>query len=191
MEVPMVSPTQLSQPANPGCSHDTHSLQPENWVILTLPHLQTQLQIPGHLSPCYLIAQLCPTLLRPHDCSPPGSSSHRISQARILEWIDIPFFRRSSWLRDWTHISCIGRQILYHWATWKTHSPQGLPYPSSTLLFRSISNFKLINSRVDCCNSLTKRWFYFCYVLCDMKSICHCGFSEIILHRPRRYPSSL
>ena len=25
----------------------------------------------------------------------------------------------SSWIRDWTHVSCIGRQILYHWATRK------------------------------------------------------------------------
>ena len=23
----------------------------------------------------------------------------------------------SSWMRDWTHVSCIGGQILYHWAT--------------------------------------------------------------------------
>ena len=49
-------------------------------------------------------------------CSLPGSSAHRISQARILEWVAISFSRTSSQLRDWTHI-CIGRQILYHWAT--------------------------------------------------------------------------
>ena len=53
------------------------------------------------------------------DCSPPGSSIHGISQARILEWVAISFSRGSFWPRDWTHISFIGRQILYHWATWK------------------------------------------------------------------------
>ena len=51
------------------------------------------------------------------DCSPPGSSVHEILQARILEWVAIPFSRGSSWPRDWTGVSCIGKQILYHWAS--------------------------------------------------------------------------
>ena len=38
------------------------------------------------------VAQSCPTLCDPMDCSPPGSSVHRILQARILEWVVIPFF---------------------------------------------------------------------------------------------------
>ena len=46
-----------------------------------------------------LVVQLCPTLWH-HDCSPPGSSVYGISQARIQEWIAIPFSRGSSWLRD-------------------------------------------------------------------------------------------
>jgi len=50
-------------------------------------------------------------------CSPPGSSIHGISQARILEWVAVSFSRGSSWSREWTHISCVGRWILYHWAT--------------------------------------------------------------------------
>ena len=32
------------------------------------------------------VAQLCPTLSDPMDCSPPGSSVHGIFQARVLEW---------------------------------------------------------------------------------------------------------
>ena len=39
---------------------------------------------------------------------------HGISQARILEEVAISFSKGSSWPRDWTHESCIGRQILYH-----------------------------------------------------------------------------
>ena len=42
--------------------------------------------------------------------------------AKILEWIAISFSRVSAWPRDQTYISCvscIGRQILYHWTTWK------------------------------------------------------------------------
>ena len=58
-------------------------------------------------------------------CSLPGSSVHGISQARILEWVDISFSRGSSWPRDRTrvsYISCINRQILYHWATWSVQN---------------------------------------------------------------------
>ena len=68
------------------------------------------------------VTQLCPTLCDPMDCCPPGSSVHGILQARILEWVAIPSSRGSSWLRDWTNISCIsctGRQILYHCSTWE------------------------------------------------------------------------
>ena len=65
-------------------------------------------------------AQLGPTLCDPMDCSLPGSSVHGISQERILEWVAISFSRWSCWPRDWTWVSCIGRQILYHWATWES-----------------------------------------------------------------------
>ena len=51
------------------------------------------------------------------DCSLPGSSVYGISQARFLEWVAIFFSRGSFQPRDWTRISCIGRQILYHWVT--------------------------------------------------------------------------
>ena len=37
------------------------------------------------------VAQSCPTLLNPTDCSLPGSSGHGIFQARVLEWAAIPF----------------------------------------------------------------------------------------------------
>ena len=63
------------------------------------------------------VAESRPTLCDPMDCSPPGSSIHGISQARILEWVAISFSRGSSWPRDWTPISCISRQILYYWGT--------------------------------------------------------------------------
>ena len=58
------------------------------------------------------VAQSCPTLCDPVDCSPPGSSIHGILQARILEWVAISFSRGSSRPRDGTHVSCIGRWIL-------------------------------------------------------------------------------
>ena len=64
-----------------------------------------------------MCAQSCLTLCDPMDCSPPGCSVHGISQARILEWIAISYFRGPSQPRDWTLIFCIsyiGRQALYH-----------------------------------------------------------------------------
>ena len=62
---------------------------------------------------------------------PPGLyltrlSAHGIFQDRILEWIAISYSKGSFWPRDRTHISwvsCISRQILYHWASWEAVSP--------------------------------------------------------------------
>ena len=45
---------------------------------------------------CCLVANLCPALCKPVDCSQPGSSIHGIFQARILEWVSISFSRGSS-----------------------------------------------------------------------------------------------
>ena len=54
------------------------------------------------------VAKSCPTLCNRMVCSLPGSSVHRISQARILEWVAIFFSRGSSWRIE------SGRRILYH-----------------------------------------------------------------------------
>ena len=65
----------------------------------------------------YTHAQLCLTLFRALDCSPPGSSVHGTAQARIPEWAAISSSRLSSPPRSRTHVSyvsCIGRQVLYH-----------------------------------------------------------------------------
>ena len=61
--------------------------------------------------------------LRPHDYSPPGSSVHGISQERTLAWVAISSSRDSSRPKDRTLVtcvSCIGKWVLYHWATGKT-----------------------------------------------------------------------
>ena len=73
-----------------------------------------------------LVAQSCPTLCDPTNCSPSGSSIHGVLQARIVEWIAISFFRGSSQPRDQTHVSPTGRWILYHWATrdYQQYNPQ-------------------------------------------------------------------
>ena len=63
------------------------------------------------------VARSNPTLCDPMECSPPGSSVHGISQARILERTAFSYSKGSSWPRYWIHVSCIGKRILYHWAT--------------------------------------------------------------------------
>ena len=68
----------------------------------------------GYIQCACSVAQSCPTLCNPMDCSPPGSSVHGIFQVRMLEWVAISFSRGSSRSRDSTHISCIGRWIRDH-----------------------------------------------------------------------------
>ena len=85
-------------------------------------------------------AQSCLRLCNPLDCSLPGSSVHGILQARILEWVAISYSRGSFQSWDQTHISwrsCIGRQALYHWATWEAHGIllQQLKWTTSLLIF--------------------------------------------------------
>ena len=51
------------------------------------------------------------------DCSPLGSYVHGILQARILDWVAIPFSRGSSRPRDWTLVSCTAGTFFTVWAT--------------------------------------------------------------------------
>ena len=63
------------------------------------------------------VAQSCPTLCDPMDCSLPGSSVHGIFQAIVLEWIAISFSMGSSRPRDRTRVSCIVGRLFTIWAT--------------------------------------------------------------------------
>ena len=63
------------------------------------------------------LAQSCPTLCDPVDCSPPGSSVLEILQARTLEGAAMPFSKGSSQPRDQTRVSCIAGRRFILWAT--------------------------------------------------------------------------
>ena len=79
------------------------------WTFMSQEHVHTQsLSYVWHCDPM--------------DCSPPSSSVHGIIQAKLLEWIAI-FFSR-----DQTCVSCIGRLILYHCATWEALCSKGPKY---------------------------------------------------------------
>ena len=76
------------------------------WVAISYsrgslwPSDQTHVSCTGrkllyHCTTCEVkVIQSCLTLCDSMDCSPPGSSVHRTLQARILEWVAIPFFRQ-------------------------------------------------------------------------------------------------
>ena len=67
---------------------------------------------------CYVLSRF--RCVRPCDamnCSLPGSSVHGTLQARILEWVAMPFSRGPSLPKDQTqisHVSWTGRQVLYY-----------------------------------------------------------------------------
>ena len=61
-----------------------------------------------------LVIQSHPTLWELMDCSLSGSSVHEILQARILEWVAIPFSRGFSQPRDKTQAPCIAGRFFYH-----------------------------------------------------------------------------
>ena len=66
------------------------------------------------------VAQSCPTLRDPMDCSPPGSSIHGIFQARVLEWGAIAFSRdRLPTQYSWASlVAQLVKNLLGMWETW-------------------------------------------------------------------------
>ena len=64
--------------------------------------------------PSYLLSDsFVSDSLRPHGLQAPGFSAHGISQARILEWVAIPFFRGSFQPRNQTWVSCIAGRFFF------------------------------------------------------------------------------
>ena len=81
----------------------------DRWIV-QLPWATTALNPKGKV----LVAQLCPTLCDPVDCSPLGSSVLGMLQARVPEWVAIPFSRGSSQPKDQTWVSRIVGRFFYH-----------------------------------------------------------------------------
>ena len=91
-----------------------------------------------------IVAQSCPTLCDPMDCSPPGSSVHGIPQARILERVAISFLRAYFCLNKFLLFFnlpvsefFLWREFFFYWEyrhSWLNHWP---------LIIKSISNSSL------------------------------------------------
>ena len=119
----------------------------------------------------HLVSRLCPTLCDPMDYSTLGSSLHGIYQARILEWVVISSSRGSSQSRDRTPascVSCIGRLVLHHCASWEALTASCkipppiflLPVPtlpSSLSAFRTCSTCSQPSMQVDMVTKNGKR----------------------------------
>ena len=115
---------------------ESYPLPPATPICLSLS-LVKPFFFPGCLHSCSVVLTLWDCM----DCRLPGSSAHGIFQAGKLEWVANSYSRGSSPTRNWTSVSCVsctGRQILYHWATWE--APFLFPY----VWTNSLSPFRIL-----------------------------------------------
>ena len=96
---------------------------PSDWRVIQPPPNMTKILHTLSKVVKVLVAQSCPTLCNPMDCSLPSSSAHGILQAKILEWVSISFSRGSSQLRDRTWVCCMAGRFFTIWATKEAHTP--------------------------------------------------------------------
>ena len=99
------------------------------------------------------------SLSRVRLCDPMDYTVHGILQARILEWVAIPFFRESSQPRDRTEVSCMAGKVFTSWATREAPTQRKLTVSSScwqTLLLINILEIKGILVYLTCSRVQTK-----------------------------------
>ena len=106
------------------------------------------------------VARLGQTLCDPMDRS--SHFVHGISQARILEWVAIPFSKGSSWPRDWNWVACIADRFFTVWATWET-----LMYVNKAIIWMSniCEAFSQVFYHLEKYNSLPLFHLFFLYYL--------------------------
>ena len=90
--------------------------------------------------------------LWPYDCSPPGSPSHGILLARILEWVALPLSRLCSFLTQWLKLH------LLQWTCIEHASPAS---PALADRFFTISNtWKPVFCIVSVNSVFLKNWIF-------------------------------
>ena len=92
-----------------------------------------------------------------HGSHPPGFSVQGIFQARISDWVAIPFSRRSSWPRNWTLVSCVTGLFFTLWATREAHM-----FCKYYLLFLIANAFFVFSLKKSL--PVWKSWIFFSYV---------------------------
>ena len=117
-----------------------------------------------------LVASVGSDSLRPHwtvaHQAPLSSSVHGILQARILEWVVMPFCRGSSRPRDQTWVSCIAGRFFTIWAT--------RDFFNDCLIINK-HNWALVEVRPWTSNQVVRVLAWQCHLLAG------CLFSEILL----------
>ena len=119
-------------------------------------------------------------LLDSFDCtdrSPPGSSVHGISQARIREWVALSFSRASSWPRDWTCMSCIDRPILCQPSHQRSHPLTSSPKFPCSLLPAKVMAFTHVStpSLADQDTGKLQEGALQCWTRCRCPGLCDAG----------------
>ena len=86
------------------------------------------------------------------DCSLSSSSVPGILQARIMEWVAIPFSKGSSWSKDWTWVSCIGSRFFTIWSTTQMVQPSGPPvqFQINCSIPNQLAYFYIFVTKVAC-----------------------------------------
>ena len=119
------------------------------------------------------VAQSCPTLCDPMDCSLPGFSFHGIFQARILEWVAISFFPTQRSNVGFLHC----RQTFIDWAT-----RESLSYQLNSRLDLDFTRFS-INVHAFCSRTQPRvpHFTEMSYLLCLLWSVTVSMFVFMIL----------
>ena len=118
----------------------------------------------------------------PIDCSPPRSSVHGISQARILEWVAIFLSRQSSKPRNWTQVCCISGILLHcRWILYQL-SYEGSPGSHSvqircSVISKSMWPHGLQHARPPCPSPTPRA----CSNSCPLSWWCHLTISHPLL----------
>ena len=86
------------------------------------------------------VAQSCPTLSDPMDCSLPGSSIHGILQARVLEWGAIQIHTNTKFYTEF-----MKQLLLPHTSIWRKVVPAGR-FSSTTTVYVELVNTGLLSS---------------------------------------------
>ena len=96
------------------------------------------------------------------DCSLLGFSVHEIFQARILEWVAIPFSRGSSWPRDWIWVSWTAGRFFTIWATRKRmlYSLIYLRSEQSTWDLRGLPKIRKLTKLITWTTACLTQWNY-------------------------------
>ena len=140
-----------------------------------------------------LVAQSCPTLCDPMNCSPPAFSVHEILQARILEWVAIPFSRGSYWPRDQTWVSCTAGKFLTIWAVLDPFMP-GWCFLDPPWLFISskvLSPKCMYKDTSTCWENATAHITYSPLRTCVFADISNQSWSDCSRNSPRGQPTFL